>query len=144
MKLMKNKHIIVVSTLFLLSNCSLIAPPSMQSSLQYLGYAKGAVDTVSYVKTGKTSTDHIVSAFIGKDCKISRVIRKKTICVEFDPKVFKYKIFNTKGREVSSNNIIKMQFPSEIYDFNKTLEKDLQKKLKKNKVKTPKNNNIPF
>ncbi len=144
MKHIKKNHIILLSCLFTLSNCSLIVPPSMQSSLQYLGYAKGAVDAVSYTKTGKTSTDHIISAMVGKDCKVSRAIRKKAICIEFDAKVFKYKVFNKNGHELSSNNVIKMQFPSEIYDFDKTLKKDLQKKLKKNKLKLSKNNNKSF
>ena len=31
-----------------------------------------------------------------------------------------------------------MKFPSEIYDFNKTLEKDLKKKLKKTNIKVVK------
>lgn len=143
MKFTLNKPFLLISTLFLLSNCSIIAPASMQSSFKYLSFTKGAIDTASFVKTGKTSTDHFISAFVGKDCRISRIIRKKAICIEIDAKVFKYKLYN-KGQELSENNIVKMQFPSEIYDFNKTLENDLQKKLKNSKIKIFSKNNKAF
>ena len=125
------KNILIITSLLVLSNCSSlvpIAPTSMESAFKYIGYGKGAADVVSYKATGKTTTDHFISAAIGKDCKIGRIIKKKPVCVEFDAKTYKYKLFN-KGELVSKNNVIKMEFPSEIYNFNKTLEKDLKIKL---------------
>ena len=104
-----------------------------------MGYAKGGVDAVSLSATGKTSNDHLLSYAVGKDCKISRLIRKQPICLEVDPKVFKYKLFQ-KGKLVSTDNVVKMQFPSEIYEFNKTLKKQLtvikKPKQTKNKIKS--------
>ena len=84
--------------------------------------------------TGKTINDHLLSAAIGKDCKIGRVITKKPICIQIAPRSQKYSIFK-KGKVVSKNNVIEMKFPSEIYEFNKTLEKDLKKKLKNSSLK---------
>ena len=40
-----------------------------------------------------------------------------------------------KGKVVSKNNVIEMKFPSEIYEFNKALEKDLKKKLKSSSLR---------
>ena len=45
----------------------------------------------------------------------------------------KYSIFN-RGKVVSKNNVVDIKFPSEIYDFDKTLEKDLKKKLKRSNL----------
>ena len=86
MKIKFKKHILPLFALLVLTNCSAIAPASMESSFKYLGIAKGAVDVASYNATGKTSTDHLFSAAIGKDCKISRIIKRQPICVEFDAK----------------------------------------------------------
>ena len=36
---------------------------------------------------------------------------------------------------ISKNNVVDMKLPSEMYDFNKTLEKDLKKKLKNSNLK---------
>ena len=101
--------------------------------MKYLGFAKGAADAVTYKKTGKTINDHVLSGAIGKDCKISRIVKKKPICVEIDPRSHKYSIFN-RGKVVSKNNVVDIKFPSEIYDFDKTLEKDLKKKLKRSNL----------
>ena len=78
----------------------------------------------------------MLSAAVRKDCKIGRIITKRPICVQIDP-THKYSIFS-KGKVVSTNNVMNMKFPSEIYDFNKTLEKDLKKKLKKTNIKVVK------
>ena len=39
------------------------------------------------------------------------------------------------GKVISKNNVIRMQFPSEIYEFKKTLGRDLKKKLSKSSLK---------
>ena len=137
MKIKFKKHILPLFALLVLTNCSAIAPASMESSFKYLGIAKGAVDVASYNATGKTSTDHLFSAAIGKDCKISRIIKRQPICVEFDAKVFKYKLYN-KGKLISKNNVVNMKFPSEIYEFKKSFNKDVKSKLKSKNLKNRK------
>ena len=128
------KNIIVLISLIALSSCSALAPAGTDTAFKYLGITRGVADAVSYQKTGKTVNDHVLSAAIGKDCKISNIIAKKPICIEFDPRSQKYSIFN-KGKMISKNNVMDMKFPSEIYDFNKTLEKNLKQKLKHSNVK---------
>ena len=128
------KKIIILTSIVALSGCSALAPSGSQTALKYIGVTKGVVDVASYQSTGKTINDHLLSAVIGKDCKIGRVITKKPICVQIDPSSQKYSIFN-KGKIISKNNVVKMKFPSEIYEFNKILKKDLKKKLKNSSLK---------
>ncbi len=123
------KQIIIISSIFSLIGCSSFAPFGSETAVKYLGIAKGITDATTYSVTGKTTNDHILSAAFGKDCKLTRIIVKKPICIEFDAKTYRYSIFN-KGKVVSKNNVVDIQFPSEIYDFEKTFEKDLKKKLK--------------
>ena len=128
------KKIIIFTSLAALSGCSALAPSGSQTALKYIGVTKGVADVASYQSTGKTINDHLLSAVIGKDCKIGRVITKKPICIQIDPSSQKYSIFN-KGKVISKNNVVKMKFPSEIYEFDKILEKDLKKKLKNSSLK---------
>ena len=129
----KNK-ITIIASFVALSGCSSLAPSGTETALKYLSITKGVADVATYQTTGKTINDHLLSAAIGKDCKIGRVITKKPICIQIDPRSQKYSIFN-KGKVVSKNNVIEMKFPSEIYEFNKTLEKDLKKKLKSSSLR---------
>jgi len=128
------KKIIIFTSLAALSGCSALAPSGSQTALKYIGVTKGVADVASYQSTGKTINDHLLSAVIGKDCKIGRVITKKPICIQIDPGSQKYSIFN-KGKVISKNNVVEMKFPSEIYEFDKILEKDLKKKLKNSSLK---------
>jgi len=130
------KIIIILSLTLTLPSCSSIVPSGTETAFKYLGIAKGVGDAALYSKTGKTINDHLLSAAVRKDCKIGRIITKRPICVQIDP-THKYSIFS-KGKVVSTNNVMNMKFPSEIYDFNKTLEKDLKKKLKKINIKVVK------
>ena len=130
------KIIIILSLTLTLPSCSSIVPSGTETAFKYLGIAKGVGDAALYSKTGKTINDHLLSAAVRKDCKIGRIITKRPICVQIDP-THKYSIFS-KGKVVSTNNVMNMKFPSEIYDFNKTLEKDLKKKLKKTNIKVVK------
>ena len=135
MKKLFKKFIFPSSVIFLLANCSAIVPSSFETSFKYLGYLKGGMDSASFITTGKTTNDHMLSAVIGKDCRIARLIKKKPMCIEINSKVFKYKLFK-EGKLVTSNNVVKMRFPSEIYDFKHALKKNLvenNKYLKKNK-----------
>ena len=127
---MNNKiRIIAISSIISLTGCSAIVPTGSETAFKYLGIAKGVADVATYKQTGKTINDHLLSAAIGKDCKIGRIITKKPLCVEIDPRSHRYSIFN-KGKVISKNNVVDMKFPSEVYDYKKTLEKDLKKKLK--------------
>ena len=132
MKYLFKKIICLSFAVLLLSNCSSLAPASLETAFKYIGYGKLGADAITLSATGKTTNDHMLSYAIGKDCKISRVIRKQSICVEIDPKVYKYKLFN-KGTLVSADNVVRMKFPSEIYDFNNTLKNkySIKKALKK-------------
>ena len=131
---MSIKKICFVTSFVAISSCSAMAPSGTEAAFKYLGITKGIADVASYQSTGKTINDHILSAAIGKDCKIGRIITKNPICIEIDPRSQKYSIFK-KGNVISKNNVIDMKFPSEIYEFDKTLQKDLKKKLKNSSLK---------
>ena len=130
----KNKIIVISSLVFTLSSCSSLFPSGSETAFKYIGITKGIGDVASYSKTGKTLNDHFLSAVVAKDCKISRIITKKPICIQIDSRSHKYNIFN-KGKVISKNNIVRMKFPSEIYEFKKTLGRDLKNKLKKSNLK---------
>ncbi|SVE07319.1 uncharacterized protein METZ01_LOCUS460173, partial [marine metagenome] len=85
----KNK-IIIISAFITLSGCSTLVPSGTQTAFKYLGIAKGAGDVASYSQTGKTLNDHFMSAAIGKDCKLGRVLIKQPICIQVDPSSHKY------------------------------------------------------
>ena len=130
----KNKIIVISSLIVTLSGCSALVPSGSETAFKYIGITKGIGDVASYSKTGKTINDHLLSAAVSKDCKISRIIAKKPICIEINSRSQKYTIFN-KGKVISKNNVIRMQFPSEIYEFKKTLRRDLKTKLSKSSLK---------
>jgi len=54
-----------------LSGCAL--PPAVS-------IASFAADGISYVLTGKNTTDHAISAVVRQDCALIRVVRDKEIC----------------------------------------------------------------
>ncbi len=60
-----------------LSNCALLAviPPAVQ-------YASTALSVISYVATGKGTSDHMLSAVTDKDCALHRMLMEKEICTE--------------------------------------------------------------
>ena len=58
----------------------------------------------------------------------------RPICIELDPSTQKFSIFN-KGKVVSKNNVIKMKFPSEVYDLNNSLEQNVRKTLKNSNLR---------
>ena len=76
--------ILLVSFLSLLSGC--VAAPLV---LTGVGAASVAVNET----TGKTATDHVVSAVNGKDCRISRM-GKEDVCQDEYPQ-FKFKVVTT-------------------------------------------------
>jgi hypothetical protein len=65
------RHILTLSAAFLLAGCAI--PPA-------LTIASLAVDGVSYLSTGKSTTDHALSAVASEDCALMRVLQEKAIC----------------------------------------------------------------
>ncbi|MFP6746148.1 MAG: hypothetical protein VCD66_00920 [Alphaproteobacteria bacterium] len=60
-----------------LSNCALLAviPPAVQ-------YASTALSVMSYVATGKGTSDHVLSVLTEKDCALHRFLMETEICTE--------------------------------------------------------------
>lgn len=56
----------------LVSGCAFVPP-----QLALLGYA---ADGVSYVASGKSTTDHALSAALERDCRVLRVVQQERIC----------------------------------------------------------------
>ena len=54
-----------------LTGCGLPPAVSVVSSL---------IDVVSYVATGKSPTDHAISAVIHEDCALLRVVKDEAVC----------------------------------------------------------------
>ena len=64
--------VLVLLVPFLLAGCAL--PPA-------LTLASLAADGVSYVATGKSTTDHAISAIAEEDCALVRAVKEEAICV---------------------------------------------------------------
>ena len=56
---------------FCLAGCGL--PPA-------INVASFIADGISYVATGKSTTDHAISAVVGEDCALIRVVEEKAVC----------------------------------------------------------------
>lgn len=65
------RRILTLSAAFLLAGCA-VAPAVTIASL--------AVDGLSYATTGKSTTDHALSAVASEDCALMRVLQEKAIC----------------------------------------------------------------
>ena len=70
---------------FLLSGCAVPVVISMVT---------GAASVAVNETTGKTATDHVVSAVNGRDCRVSR-IGKEDVCQDDVPK-FQFKVTTTQ------------------------------------------------
>lgn len=64
--------VLVLLVPFLLAGCAV--PPA-------LTLASLAADGVSYVTTGKSTTDHAISAIAEEDCALVRAVKEEAICV---------------------------------------------------------------
>lgn len=47
-----------------------------------IAVAKVAIDGVSYIATGKSTTDHALSGLSGQDCALHRVLAGNDVCTE--------------------------------------------------------------
>ncbi|SDG43509.1 MULTISPECIES: SPOR domain-containing protein [Thalassobaculum] len=70
------KRIIAVAAMPLLLGGCLPIPVTIAST---------AISGISYMKTGKFSADHVLSAFVEQDCEFSRPIMGEAICHDIDP-----------------------------------------------------------
>lgn len=85
--------LIWISVLVLLQGCALIPTATTTASGSYQTYktitiAKTGIDTALTLNGEKTTTDHIVSSFTGKDCKIMRMVEQEKItffCIDAKP-----------------------------------------------------------
>ena len=69
---------IAAASLFILSGCTIT--PAVDA-------VSWTVDGVSYFLTGKSMTDHALSAAAGKDCAMTRVVKGEVACVPNDEDV---------------------------------------------------------
>mgnify|MGYP004455756071 CR=1 FL=1 len=61
---------ILIPILFLiLTSCSTYTAASLSTNI------------VTVATTGKTNTDHVISLFTQKDCKMFRVIKQRKMCI---------------------------------------------------------------
>ncbi len=69
------RAIILVFCAFALSNCIGIAavPPAVT-------YFSAGATVVSYMTTGKGTSDHVISAIVEKDCALHRALLQDEIC----------------------------------------------------------------
>jgi hypothetical protein len=67
------RRIAILFVPFVMAGCAAALPPQ-------LALVSQAADGVSYVFTGKSSTDHIVSAAFSRDCAVIRMVQGEAIC----------------------------------------------------------------
>jgi hypothetical protein len=65
------RRIAILIVPFLLAGCAL--PPAVT-------WASLAADGVSYIATGKSTTDHAISAVTDEDCALLRPLKEEAIC----------------------------------------------------------------
>jgi hypothetical protein len=57
-----------------------LGQPAIQAAAQ-IDQAKIVVDGVSYLGSGKTITDHVLSKATGADCRVTNILLKSAICI---------------------------------------------------------------
>ena len=67
----------LLSCAVVLSNCVTVA--AIPPAVQYIGTA---ATVVSYLATGKGTSDHVISAISEQDCALHRALLEKEICTE--------------------------------------------------------------
>ena len=71
MKNVYKRFVLPLFPVFLLVNCSAIAPTaSLETSFKYFSFAKGGADLVSLSATGKTTNDHFFQLYLVKIVKL--------------------------------------------------------------------------
>ena len=112
---------VLLPFIIILNNCSSL---TLSSFIDYFNYSKTTVDVLSYSTTDKTTTDHALSYFFGKDCSIARTIKLKAICEEVKKdNGYKNEYLNKNKikKYVNRKNIYQkkkiIKVPSMAYDF---------------------------
>jgi len=55
--------------------------PAIQAAVQF-DQIKTVADGISYASSGKTVSDHLVSAATGEDCKLFNALEAAPVCVD--------------------------------------------------------------
>ena len=58
----------------------------MPPALTYLGYLKTGADGISYITTKKSTTDHLISNALEKDCALHRALWDEEVCQQNNEK----------------------------------------------------------
>ena len=109
---MQIKFLIGFLLLFMLESCTGYSIASLGSNI------------ITYSATGKTNSDHVVSAMSGKDCRLTRALKQKKYCAEknisiVENKPVKYQTISNFGK----NDLRKNQsYKEEIIFENETIE----------------------
>ena len=98
------KCLCLLVVISIIASCSLITPMTTSSTtIKELSFVKTTAELVTSYYTDKTATDHAVSFVLGKDCKMTRVVKREKICEEIKPKVYEDK-YKNKISMVSLNS----------------------------------------
>ena len=130
----------------IITSCSLIAPMATSSNTaKQLSFVKTSLEVVTEYYTDKTATDHVVSAVLGKDCKMSRVAKREEICNEIKPKAYNDE-FSSKFSNILNDNKMNMVLnlkETDLVNFNQNFADDRKKvdDIKKNNVEVLKDYN---
>ena len=130
----------------IIASCSLIAPMTTSSTTaKQLSLVKTSVEVVTEYYTDKTATDHVVSAVLGKDCKMSRVAKREEICNEIKPKAYDDEFSSKLGNILNENkmNMVLNLRETDLVNSNQNFADDRKKvdNIKKNNVEVLKNYN---
>ena len=72
------RHILVVVPALLLAGCGI---PTAVNIAMY------AFEGATVAFSGRSTTDHVISAVMEKDCVVFRIVQDKPVCQENEPKV---------------------------------------------------------
>ena len=59
----------------LMTGCAIIPP--------FVSYISTGASALSYVATGKGTSDHVISAVYDEDCALHRFVSEEDICIEY-------------------------------------------------------------
>ena len=105
--------------IIIIVSCSLITPMTTSStSIKELSFAKTTTELLTEYYTDKTATDHVVSAVLGKDCKISRAAKREKICNEIKPKAYDDE-FSRKLMRENNLSVSHLIYPMFVIDGDK-------------------------
>ena len=107
---------------------------SSPTSVKQLSVAKTTVEIISEHYTDKSATDHVVSLVLGKDCKLTRVVKREKICAEIKAKIYDNKNKNEMKMVFSLRDTDIVNLKQNFVDNKKKVDD-----IKKNNVEVLKN-----